>query len=111
MAGKAEPALFTHTVASDNINVIFRGSNRRRMLPGVGAERPVGRDGENLSALQFEHATGFGETAIVANADADLPLRCGEDGERLVSQRRVPVNAQAGKMQFTIRSQNALRRD
>ena len=41
MAGKAEPALFTHAVGSDDYQMIFGGADLGSVLPGIGADWPI----------------------------------------------------------------------
>src|ERR1019366_6618151 len=47
-ACKADATLFAHAVAGDNVQVVLGGAYRRRMLAGIGAERPIRGDDENL---------------------------------------------------------------
>src|SRR5271157_21886 len=111
MPGEAEAPLFAHAVGGDHDEVVLGGADLRRMLPGIGADGPVGGNGQDLRAVELHRPSRLGKAAIEADVDADVAVRRLEHRKRLVAEGVKAVDTEAKQVDLAIGSEDAAGRD
>src|SRR5262249_34959146 len=94
MSGEGKAAFFAHAISGSDEDMVLRRAYLWRVLPVVGGVGPVGRDGQQLGALQLEHASRLGEAAIEADVHTELRPGNVEERERQVTGSGEAVHAE-----------------
>ena len=103
LANEREAAFGAHAVHCGIIDIVFQGARGDHVVGhAVGGLRKVRRQNDQVRALQRQHAAGFGESTVVADAHAHPHETKVVDGERFIAGRGEAVHAKEGHMCLSV---------
>src|SRR3954470_21430260 len=109
MSGEGEAALLADAVGRYNKDVVLGGADFRRVLPGIGSARPVGRDGKQLRTLQFHGTTRLGKAAVVADIHAELAIAGLKEREGNIAESGEAVHPKMKQVDLAVHAEDSSR--